>query len=117
MDCTENQRTHILTDICSILQQLRLLISWRRITELGRLAGNRYGHNSTKNDELLEKYKKRVYVDFSLDLEEFQSQGASTDSSTFKVIYARFTTGFYAQGDANQVIYRYLKGKKKDSKG
>lgn len=64
---------------------------------------------NTKRGVTFETYKARIFIDFKVDVEELHRLALSSDRPTFKVIYARYTTGFYSLGDANLMICDYLR--------
>lgn len=63
------------------------------------------------NPGVFEELKQRIFVDFSADIERMRRDSLTSEKPAFRVVSAKFTSGFHPIEEPNTSIHCYLKNK------
>lgn len=58
---------------------------------------------------VFEELKRRVFVDFGADVEKMRVESLANDNPAFRVVFAKYTSGFHPFSEPNSAICNYLR--------
>jgi hypothetical protein len=58
---------------------------------------------------MFDEFQERIFVDFGADIQRMREESLANDNSAFRVVFAKYTSGFYPFSEPNSAILEYLR--------
>jgi hypothetical protein len=58
---------------------------------------------------VFDELKRRIFVDFGADVEKMREESLANDKPAFRVVFAKYTSGFHPFSEPNSAIRDYLR--------